>query len=108
MLEPVEFVQGEGFRAQVRRIEPSPSFRSQFGKPTCALITADHFLGKIIPIGRRMSRPTTVALTDLNGQRHEAVAEAFDTKRNILILLYPKSALSKTTIILPAGFKASA
>ncbi len=55
-----------------------------------------------------MSRPTTVALTDLNGQRHEAVAEAFDTKRNILILLYPKSALSKTTIILPAGFKASA
>jgi len=108
VLEPVEFAQGDGFRAQVRRIEPSPSFRSQFGKPTCTTITPGHFLGKIIPIGRRMSRPTTVALTDLNGQRHEAIAEAFDTKRNILILLYPKAALSKINIILPAGFKASA
>ena len=103
VLEPAEFAQGDGFRARVRRIETSPSFRKQFGAPTCSCITPDHFLGKIIPIGRRMSRPTRVSMTDLNGQRHECVAEAFDTKHNILLLLYPKVALTKTIAILPVG-----
>jgi hypothetical protein len=103
ILEPVEFVAGDGFRARVRRIETSPSYRLQFGVPTCTCLTPTHFLGNVVPMGRRMSRPTTVSLRDLNGTRHECVAEAFDTKRNVLLLLYPKAALTKTTIILPIG-----
>ena len=103
VLEPAQFTPGYGFVAAVRRVEASESFRKQFGVPTCTQITPDHFLGRAVPMGgRRMSRPITVSLGDLNGQRHECVAEAFDTKRNVLILLFPKMALGKTTIILPA------
>jgi hypothetical protein len=35
---------------------------------------------------------------------HECVAEAFDTKHNIIILIYPVKALAASTIILPPGF----
>jgi hypothetical protein len=58
-----------------------------------------------VPIGRKMTRPTTLSLTDRNGTPHECVAEAFDTTYNVIILLYPVKALGNPTIILPAGFK---
>jgi hypothetical protein len=48
-----------------------------------------------------MTAPTSLDLEDKNGQRHECVAEAFDTTYNIIILLYPLAALTSTTIILP-------
>jgi hypothetical protein len=105
ILEPIEFVPGHGARAAVRRIEPSPSFLLQFGKPTDTVITPDHSLGRILPVGRKMTRPTTLSLTDRNGTSHECVAEAFDTTHNVIILLYPVKALGKPTIILPPGFK---
>jgi hypothetical protein len=109
ILEQARYVHGDGFRAEVRRIETSATFRQQFGIPTCTVVTPSHFLGKIIPFGtRRMTRPTTLSLTDRNGIDHECVAEAFNTTYNILVLLYPKGALTKTTIILPQGFAASA
>ncbi|MFT3938233.1 ImmA/IrrE family metallo-endopeptidase [Rhodopseudomonas sp.] len=104
ILEPAQFVPGRGFQAAVRRIEPSPLFLAQFGKMNDKMVTPDHFLGRVVPIGRRMSRPTAISLTDRNGVRHECVAEAFDTTHNILILLYPVAALTKTTIILPNTF----
>lgn len=102
ILETPEYIPGDGYRAAVRRIEPSPSFRQKFGLPTDAAITPDHFLGRLIPIGRRMTRPTTVTMTDRNGTAHECVAEAFDTKHNVLVLMYPTAALTKSTFILPA------
>lgn len=105
ILEPIEIVVAHGARATIRRIEPSPSFILQFGKPTETVITTDHCLGRILPIGRKMTRPTTVSMTDRNGVPHECVAEAFDTTHNIIILLYPVKALGKPTIILPSGFK---
>lgn len=103
VLEPVQLLPGAGFQAVVRRIETSPSFRQQFGAPTCTCITPGHFLGRIIPIGRRMTRPASLGLKDLNGVLHDCVAEAFDTTHNILVLLYPKAALTKTKIIIPAA-----
>jgi hypothetical protein len=105
ILEPIEYVAGHGARAAVRRIVPSPSFAAQFGKPTDAIITPDHHLGRILPVGRKMTRPTTLSITDIDGTPHECVAEAFDTTHNVIILLYPVKALGKTTIILPPGFK---
>ncbi|MGD0185749.1 MAG: hypothetical protein ABSC25_10940 [Roseiarcus sp.] len=101
VLEPAEFAEGLGFRAAVRRIELSPSFRLQFGRPSDTVITPDHPLGCVVPIGRKMSRPTTVVLTDRNGLRHECLAEAFDTTHNVIILLYPVQALTRTTIVVP-------
>lgn len=101
VLEPVQLMSGAGFQARVRRIETSPLFRRQFGSPTCTCIGPGHFLARIIPIGRRMSRPASVGFKDLNGVLHDCVAEAFDTTHNILVLLYPKAALTKTTVIMP-------
>jgi len=99
-LEPIEFVPGHGARAEVRRIEASPSYLLQFGMPKDLFITLDHPLGSILPIGRKMTRPTTVTLKDRNGDAHECIAEAFDTTYNVFILLYPVKALNKSTIIL--------
>lgn len=105
ILEPIEYVAGHGARAVVRRVEPSPSFAAQFGRPSDTVITPDHHLGCILPVGRKMTRPTTLSITDIDGTRHECVAEAFDTTHNVIILLYPTKALDKTTIIFPPGFK---
>ena len=107
ILEPIEFVNGHGARAAVRRIEPSPSFMIQFGRRTETHITLDHALGPVLPIGRKMTRPRTLSLTDRNGIPHECIAEAFDTTHNILILLYPVKTLGRQTIVLPPGFKST-
>jgi hypothetical protein len=93
------------FGAVVRRIEPSPKFRQQFGCPTDTAITLDHPLGRVLPIGRKMTRPRTLPIIDLNGAEHECLAEAFDTTYNVLILMCSIRALMASTIILPLSFK---
>lgn len=99
ILEPIEYVEGSGARAMVRRIEASPSFKAQFGCPSDTEIDLDHYLGPVLPIGRKMTRPTSFSIPDINGQDHECVAEAFDTKHNILVLLYPVRALTATVSV---------
>ena len=103
VLDPLENNDGSGFRAPVRRIQPSPAFLARFGHPAVKVITPDHLLWPVIPIRRRMTRPVSLTITDLNGQRHECLAEAFDTTYNILILLYPVTALTTTTVLMPAS-----
>lgn len=100
VLDPINFCEKTGARADVRRIETSAQFRQQFGHPMDQTITLDHSLGRVLPLARRMSRPTTVSITDQNGQAHECVAEAFDTKFNILILVYQTKALTRRTFIM--------
>lgn len=101
VLNPVEYVQGDGFRAAVRRIEASPLFKQKFGMPNDAVITPDHFLGPIVPLhNKRMSRPRAVYIRDLNDDAHECVAEAFNTTHNIIILLFPASTLVKKVSLL--------
>ena len=102
VLEPVEFVPGDGFIAKVRRIEPSAKFRTQFGVPSDTVITPSHLLGSLVPVGRKMTKPTIFRMTDRNGDTLECIGEAFDTTYNVLILIYPVQALTASTIILPA------
>jgi len=104
VLEPVEYLPGHGARASVRRIEPSAKFLEQFGCPSEAVITPDHPLGPVLPIGRKMTPQTLVLLKDRNGDSHECLAEAFDTTHNIIILIYPVKALNKFSIIIPEDF----
>ena len=99
VLEPLKFIKGAGAQAAVRRIEASPAFIAQFGQPTDTAVTSDHFLWPVIPIQGRMVWPMSLSITDKNGEAHECVAEAFDTTYNVLILLYPKKALTAKTII---------
>jgi Zn-dependent peptidase ImmA (M78 family) len=107
VLEPIEMCEKSGARALVRRIEPSPSFRAQFGCPSETVITLDHTLGELLPVGRRMTRPTELPLVDLNGVTHDCVAEAFDTTFNVIILLFPVKALTAANIIVPPGHEES-
>lgn len=108
VLEPIEYVEGNGVQAVVRRIEPSRAFKAQFGYPMDQVITPDHILGSVLPIGRRMTQPVPLSLPDRNGTPHECIAEAFDTTFNVVILLYPVRALTAQTVILPATFGAKA
>jgi hypothetical protein len=100
ILEPVTYCEITGARAEVRRIEASPAYLRKFRRPDETTITLDHSLGRILPIGRKMTRPTAVSITDRNGQAHECVAEGFDTTFNVLLLVYPVRTLRSTTIIL--------
>ena len=100
ILEPITYCERTGARAQVRRTEASPAFLKQFRRPDEQVITLDHSLGRVLPVGRKMSRPTTVSITDRDGQAHECVAEAFDTTFNVLLLVYPVKALTSTTFVL--------
>jgi hypothetical protein len=96
---------GETVVSLFRRIEPSSSFITQFGYPSDTVVTLDHFLGPVLPIGRKMTRPMSLSNRDKNGVAHECATEAFDTTHNVLILLYPLGALTATTIILPASMQ---
>ncbi|WP_247564424.1 ImmA/IrrE family metallo-endopeptidase [Bradyrhizobium sp. 151] len=93
VLEPITYHPETGPRAEVRRIEISTSFARQFGRPAETVITRKHSLGRVLPIGRKMTKATPVSMTDLNGQAHECLAEVCDTTFNVLILVYPKKAL---------------
>lgn len=99
VLERVTHCAQLGFRAEVRRIEVSSSFAQQFGRPSDTVITSRHSLGRVLPIGRRMTKATPISITDRNGQAQECLAEAFDTTFNVLILLYPVKALTNTALI---------
>lgn len=104
VLEPIEYCAQSGARAAVRRIEASPSFEILFGKPADTVITLDHPIGHVLPLRRRMTRPTSVLIKDRNGDPHECLVEAFDTTYNVLIIIYPVKFLTATTIIMPNAF----
>lgn len=103
VLNPPELCGGHGFRAEVRRQVPSQSFYEQFRElPLPKLITPDHVLGGLVPIGKRMSGARPIELVDANGDRHECLAEAFDSTRQVFILIHVKRALGRRSIILAA------
>lgn len=97
-LEPIEYTPGKGATAQVRRIEPSPVFRQQFGVPKDLTIGGDSPLAKLLPIGRKMTRPTPLVFADRNGDKHECLGEAFATKFNVFLLIYVIGSLETPSI----------
>jgi hypothetical protein len=103
VLEPTTLVPGHGFTAKLRRVVASPTFEAQFGPMSWPeVFTPDDALGRIVPIGRRMSRPQQVVLTDANGTQHECIAEGFDSTHQVFILICPQGALTKKTVLMPA------
>ena len=101
VLEPLEAHGVPALQVRVRRIEPSPAYVAKFGRPTINVLTPKHHLWSVIPIDRRMTGPVPLTISDLNGQQHECLAEAFDTTYNVLILLYPQTELTTTTVPVP-------
>ena len=80
------------------------TFSQQFGIPTGDRIDVSHPLGDLLPIGRRMTKPTQLLYSDRNGDIHECLGEAFDTKHNVLLLIYPTTALTGPIIAVPATY----
>lgn len=79
-----------GWSAEIRRVETSFAFEQQFGQPQLPTITKTHPLWPLVPFGKA-TKPTTVRLTDLNGEEHEFIGEALDTTYNILLFACPTS-----------------
>lgn len=79
-----------GFSAEIRRVETSLAFETQFGLPTAAAITDVHPFRRLVPF-RKATKPTVVRIKDLSGQQHEFIGEALDTGYNILIFACPKA-----------------
>jgi hypothetical protein len=101
ILEPIVFVPGAGSSAAVRRLEVSPRFEQEFGRPTDVMIGPGHALSRLLPIGRKMTKPTPLVYVDKNGDSHECLGEAFDTTHNVLLLIYPVKTLTSVSIIAP-------
>ena len=98
ILEPVEFAPGSGALARVRRIEASLPFRNDFGCPNDQQIDLDHPLGRLLPLGRKMTRPTVLRYRDRNGCDHECLGEPFDSTFNVILLIYPVRALTAVSV----------
>lgn len=101
VLEPIQWVPDGKSYAEVRRVEASPAFEFQFGRPTIVRIEMDHPLGPLLPIGRKMVKPTLLLYRDRNGDTHECLGEAFDTTHNVLLLIYPTKALGGSMLVVP-------
>lgn len=102
VVNPPEIKQGDGFRANLRRIVPSPSFQRKFGDLNLPeYFTPDDELGTMIPLGtRRASRPRNICLVDKNGTKHECIAESFTNTYQVFILIHAVRTLTKSNIIL--------
>lgn len=107
VLEPIHLTPGVPAYADVRRIEASPPFATRFGIPTLDRIDMSHPLADLLPIGRKMTKPTPLLYCDRNGDRHECLGEAFDTTHNVLILIYPTQALTSAIIAVPQQYQAT-
>jgi hypothetical protein len=92
-------VPGDGFRAALRRVVPSPSFRTEFAESRWpAEVTPDDAFGAMVPLGsRRASGKRRLELTDDNGVRHECVAEAFKA-RQVFILIHVAMPLTAVSV----------
>lgn len=96
VLEPIETINGAHLVAEIRRIEASPTFAARFGIPQDKVITPSHAIWPAIPIGKKMALPHQFTIQDRNAVSHECLAEGFDTTYNLIILVYPTHALTRS------------
>lgn len=105
VLNMPELVEGDGFRAILRRPIQSDSFTQLFGQYAWKdVYTPDDPIGALVPLGRRRSSgKRSLGLTDRNGVRHDCIAESFSTGHNVFILIHAAKTLTATRIFLPAA-----
>ena len=98
VLEPTTFCSARGYHAAIRRIECSGTFSRQFGAGNFSneIAVADT-LFTLIPLApRKMTKPTSFELRDLNGDRHEFVGEGFRTNYQTFLLIHQIATLGAT------------
>jgi IrrE N-terminal-like domain len=101
VLDPVEHDAGGEFRAQVRRVVMSKSFEVLYdSKLLCSVVTRSHPIAEVLPgKGKRMCFGREIVLSDRNRADRICLAEAFDTKHQILILLRDVGKLTAAGIV---------
>lgn len=104
VLNPPELIEGDGFRASLRRSCASPSFVEIFGEIAWPdTFTPGDSIGAMVPIGgRKMSGKRNITLVDRNGDVHECLAEAFTQSHQVFVLIHAVKTLTARSIILPA------
>jgi hypothetical protein len=105
VLNPPELVEGDGFRATLRRhIESSPfvALVGQIKWPD-TFTPADR-IGAMVPVGtRKYSGKRQIPLTDMNGDTHECLAEAFTQGHQVFVLIHAVKTLASKTVLLRAS-----
>lgn len=101
VLNPPELIDGDGFRAHLRRPVASPRFHEIFGAIDWPpFFTPGDDIGKVVPTGkRRLSGKRTIALKDRNGDSRECVIEAFTQTHQVFVLIHAVGTLTKTSLI---------
>jgi hypothetical protein len=104
VLNMPELIEGDGFRASLRRPIQSASFTETFGDNLWkAYYTPDDDIGALIPQGKRKSSgKRTLVLVDRNGDRHECVAESFTQTHQVFILIHAVKTLTAKIVLLSA------
>src|SRR4051794_19372334 len=104
VLDMPEIVEGDGFRANLRRAVHSPSFVENFGEGLWkSYYTPADEMGRFIPQGKmRSSGKRSLALVDRNGVRHECIAESFTQRHQVFVLIHSVKALTAKIVLLSA------
>ena len=103
VLNMPEFDGVAGFRATLRRVVASDSFKGMFAnRPWAEVYTPDDDIGRLVPIGgKRGSGKRHLGLTDDNGTLHDCIAESFCSGHQVFVLVHVVQALTATRIIFP-------
>lgn len=90
VLNPPEIVEGDGFRATLRRAIQSESFTATFGQYEWkSVYTPEDDIGSFVPLhGYKSSGKRFLILFDQNGDRHECIAESFTQTHQIFVLIH--------------------
>jgi IrrE N-terminal-like domain len=104
VLNMPELIEGDGFRATLRRPIQSTSFTETFGDNMWkAYYTPDDDIGALIPQGKRKSSgKRTLVLVDRNGDRHECIAESFTQTHQVFVLIHAVRTLTTKIVLLTA------
>lgn len=102
VLNPIVLGEPHGFSCSLRRVISSPAFTRQFAKQSWPqAVTADHSLGHMVPLQKKMTGARKVKLTDDNGERRPFIAEAFKTTYHVFILLHAAEPTPVKRLIVP-------
>lgn len=102
VLNPPELIEGDGFRATLRRHCASPAFMETFGEIHWPdVFTPADRIGAMVPVGgRKMSGKRSLPLKDANGNTHECLAESFTQTHQVFILIHAHKTLHSPKIII--------
>ncbi len=107
VLEPPTWDEKGGFTAFVRRIIASQSFQTIYNSESLfSVIRQTHAIAPAVPrLGKRMTFAKEVLLMDRNRSERICIAEAFDTKHQVLVLLRDIGEWNKSGIVVPRTFQ---